>query len=522
MNIVDEIKRARRVGTPLIAVTTADQPTCISTLRRKGINGGAPLILWDVVRGYSPLNDAGREAVQSVLADSDPMAMTNIVEALAAALKFPEKSVILVSNAHRYLDEPAPMQAVMNLRDQFKSTGRTLVMLGVDFRLPAELTQDVLILDEPLPDDSAIEAILASLYEPNGVETTPELLERSKDALRGLAAFPIEQAASLSVRSRDGKQVAEVADMWERKRRMIQQVRGLTMETGGETFDDIGGLASVKEFAKRLFSGPRRPRVIVFIDEIEKAMAGAGTDGFGDSSGVSQDFLQVLLTEMEDRKYTGQIAVGPAGSGKSFYARTVAATYNVPLLRLDLGAAKGSLVGQSEAQIRAAMKAIRSIAGDAGALFVATCNRLDSLPPELRRRFRFGIYFFDLPDSDERKSIAAIHAKRYPGKLKPDFFAARDGWSGANIRDCCELAYAMSCTLEEASKRLVPAAQQDPQGLERLRNMAAGKFLSASYPGPYRLPDGSIPMAEPTIRRIGVIAEVEQPESPIKKGERGN
>jgi hypothetical protein len=44
----------------------------------------------------------------------------------------------------------------------------------------------------------------------------------------------------------------------------------------------------------------------------------------------------------------------------------------------------------------------------------------------------------------------------------------------------------MRCSLKEASEYIVPVAESDPASIERLRQMADRKFLSASTPGKYR------------------------------------
>jgi SpoVK/Ycf46/Vps4 family AAA+-type ATPase len=69
---------------------------------------------------------------------------------------------------------------------------------------------------------------------------------------------------------------------------------------------------------------------------------------------------------------------------------------------------------------------------------IATANDVSALPPELLRKGRFDeIFFIDLPDTDERKEIFAIHLrkrKRDPKKFKLAELASRsDGFSGAEI-----------------------------------------------------------------------------------------
>jgi hypothetical protein len=148
---------------------------------------------------------------------------------------------------------------------------------------------------------------------------------------------------------------------------------------------------------------------------------------------------------------------------------------------------------------------------------------MDKLPPALRRRFRFGVWFFDLPDAVERHGIGALHCARY-NKTDLGFFRGQEGWSGANIRDCCELAFAMTCEMSEAAKFIVPAATQDPTGLERLRSMANGRFLSAAYPGTYKLPSNFVETPATKIRKIGEVYEAETtPPAPTKiEKKRGN
>jgi SpoVK/Ycf46/Vps4 family AAA+-type ATPase len=253
----------------------------------------------------------------------------------------------------------------------------------------------------------------------------------------------------------------------------------LSVNRSGEKYDDLGGLENAKLFGRRILAGKAAPKAIVFIDEIEKALAGAA----GDSSGVSQDILASLLSYMQDRAATGIIAVGPPGSGKSAWAKATGNTGNVPTIVFDLGGMKGSLVGESEAHIRAALKVVSAVADDS-ALFVATCNSIGALPPELRRRFSFGTFFFDLPTADERNIIWRIYLDRY--KLPAQGLPDDDGWTGAETRVCCDLAWRLGCTLLEASSYVVPVARSAAQQIEALRTQASGRFISASAPGIYR------------------------------------
>src|SRR5262245_5905759 len=93
----------------------------------------------------------------------------------------------------------------------------------------------------------------------------------------------------------DQEDAPSLADI---QRRIVEMAtdRGLLYERGRETFDDIGGQASFKQFLQGLFAGPRRPRLVVRWDEIDKSVSSAASGTIADNTGVSQDMLKVLLT----------------------------------------------------------------------------------------------------------------------------------------------------------------------------------------------------------------------------------
>lgn len=500
MTITSQLNRAREVGTPLVAVATADQPATASAIAREMVElkhgkGPAPVIGWDILRGYHPRNKIGEDALAKMLGEMPVEATRNLGAALNLAAAAPPFTVLLFMNAQRLMDEPIMAQGIMNLRDLFKVDGRTLVLLGPSFdHLPAEIGQDILVFDEPLPTREELRKSTEKLYEDNEVKSVAsETLDRSADALAGLAPFPAESAASLAV---DEKGKIDIGHMWQRKFRAIENVRGLTMSLPKIGFANMGGCREIVSYIDEIASGPCRPKIIVWLDEFEKMIAGGGGSGPGESSGTSQDQIKVLLTDMERYGWVGDLRVGPPGCSKSLSVQLMAGHLGVPLAEADLGAAKSKWVGESEAQIRALVKAILAMGGEGpGVYFAATCNSLESLSAPLRRRFSAPgstPFMFDLPDEDELEAIGNIqlaHWERLAGRaLTKDrgFFRKCIGWSGANVRDCCRVAYSRGRQIEEVI--IVPAAQQDKVGLEKLRQMAHGIFLSASYPGTYKKP----------------------------------
>jgi SpoVK/Ycf46/Vps4 family AAA+-type ATPase len=228
--------------------------------------------------------------------------------------------------------------------------------------------------------------------------------------------------------------------------------------------------------------------VIVFMDEIEKWASGIMATG-GDN-GVNKDAFGVVLKEIALNKYRGLTIVGPAGTGKTVFAQATAAEFGVPLLEVDMGEAKGSLMGESQAKVRQLWKTIAAIAGEGGALIICAANSLpDDLPQELRRRIAsLGTYFADLPTPDERSAIWSIHRSNYG--ISPAFELPNDDdWTGADIANCCDLADSLGLSLVDASKRLVPMAKSQPDTIKKLRQQANGRWQSSTIVGPYVMTD---------------------------------
>jgi hypothetical protein len=468
-------KAARRVATPLIAVRTPDPAATIDAI--VSTSNGSPMISWDIIRGLRGVskNDATVSALANILGERDPSFFANPAEALTAIVGLPAKAIVFMLNAHRFLSNEAVAQAVWNLRDIFKGNGSTLVMLCPSITLPAELSQDVLVLDEPLPTTDELRTIITDTLKQAKLDAPEPTIVKAIDATCGLAAFPAEQATAMSC----SKEGLDTNALWERKRQQIEQTPGLSVWRGGQTFDSIGGNDNAKKFFRQVLAGEQPPRAIVFIDEIEKAMSGSA----GDTSGVSQEMLGTLLTYMQDKGATGVIAVGPPGAGKSEIAKAAGNTGNIPTIAFDLSGMKGSLVGESGANLRNALKVVEAVS-QGRTLFIATCNSIGSLPPELRRRFSFGTFFFDLPDAEERAAIWSIYLDKFGIKKqeKPD----DAGWTGAEIKMCCDLAYRLKTTLKDAAAFIVPVSRSAADQIEKLRTQANGRFISASKPGVYR------------------------------------
>jgi SpoVK/Ycf46/Vps4 family AAA+-type ATPase len=219
------------------------------------------------------------------------------------------------------------------------------------------------------------------------------------------------------------------------------------------------------------------------------------------------------------------------GAGKSLAAKAIAASWQVPLFRMDFGALFDKYQGESERKLREALKVADAMQpcvlwmdeiekglaggsgdGDTGAgkrmlgtlltwmqerrssvFLVATANDIESLPPELMRKGRFDeIFFVDLPTAATREGIFRIHLGRhrvgFDAVALQRLVAQSDGYSGAEIEAAVVAArYEAHALSKPADAALVAAeiARTRPLSVTRaeavraLRAWAAGRTVSA-------------------------------------------
>lgn len=483
MEMINQFKAARRASAPIVAINTPDPSATIGVIQVA--LGAEPIAQWNIIDGITALNDRVKGEVGQMNQGEDPSVITgNPIEALRRAAAFmPNRGVLFFHNAHFFAqttptDSHKPViQAIWNLRDKWKVGGKTLVLLAPSFEVPLELRNDIVMIDEPLPTDKElIPVVTRGLSKVSAKRAGSKLMTKLVDAVAGLATFNAEQTISMSVSPKTKR--PDMDQIWEQKIKIIEQARGLKVYRHGAEFKDIGGNDNIKLLLQKIARGNRCPRLVVFLDEIEKTMQSAGTE----SSGTTTDQLKVLLTSMQDYNWTGTLIYGFAGTGKSELAKAFGNEAGCPTVEADLGGMKNMWVGSSEANMRAFIKTILAMGGN-NVFFIATCNGLVNLPPEFKRRFRKGVWFCDLPAAPERSKIWEIYFRKFnlQDRVKP----VDDGWTGAEIRLCCENAHEFGISLLEAATFMTITSHAMGNDVEAMRQAASGKYIDAQNPGVY-------------------------------------
>lgn len=487
-----------RARNPLLWIVTREEARVERLLMEAAQAAQYEPRFWDCATGITTY--AGEQIDARA---TDPAAVLNIIRDSQA------RQLWILRDLPGFLRDPFVLRSTRTLARQLplatREQARAVIVLTPTNEVPPELAGHAIVIEWPLPDRSEIAAILDSAIDslpedikakaaPNGTR------EAAIDAAVGLTA---EEAQSCYAKSLVSTRRIDPQTVATEKKRVIAREKVL------EWYDPIaGGLDAVGG-----------------LDEL-KAWLRARRAAFTPAA----------------RAYglpppKGCLLVGVPGCGKSLTAKAIATAWQMPLLRLDLGALKSKFVGESEANIRKALKVAETVApcvlwldeiekalagatqgaadggvsGDAlgavlswmqdraGSVFVvATANDVSALPPELLRKGRFDeIFFVDLPSVNERMSIlnAALRSHGLspttPHSLDIEYLAkATDSFTGAEL--AALIPEAMYAAFADGERSLhtddiaravastVPLAKTAAEKVDALRKWAKTRARNAS------------------------------------------
>ncbi len=492
MTLAERLSEYVRAAFSGIYVRSHEHDDAIAELAGLCRDQGWSLATWDVDRGLGLSGHAdGRGVVPGA---ADPLSAIRSLPAMAT----PGGTAILaLRNFHRFFGSPEVAQALDTQLAAGKAARTFVVILAPVVQVPAELEKLFVVVEHDLPGRDQLAAIAAGVATEPGELPVGVALDAVLDAAAGLTRLEAENAFGLSL-VRHGRLAPEV--LWEIKGGALKKSGLLSLHRGGGSFADLGGLDALKAFCARALR-PGRP---------------------------------------EGVRAKGVLLLGPPGSGKSAFAQALGCETGRPTLTLDVGSLLGSLVGQSEANIRSALRQVdamspcvvmideveKALAGSSGsggdsgvsarlfgtllswlndrtsdAFVVCTANDISRLPPEFARSERFDATFFlDLPGPEAKRALWAMYREKY--QLDPASRAPEDrDWTAAEVKACCRLAALLDVPLDEASRNIVPVAVTAGEAVERLRSWASGRCLSADRPGLYARDPGVASRPGRNVRR---------------------
>lgn len=424
-------------GAALVFIETLEDSRILDHVGALAHERQTPLFMWDA---------AGALTCSTPL--DHPPQTKGIQEALAYVKSEIHAGLVVILDPQPHLKDPAVLRLLIDLAQDTQGPSRTVILVGDHLELPDHLRRVGKYFTPPFPDSELIreiyyEEVYRWLREDHGRKFMKpgDMEDKLVRHLSGLNEEDVRRLIAESIRDDGRLTLVDLKRILNFKRENSGK-DGL-IEFGIETqgLDLVGGLNHLKEWL-----------------ELRRAtFTGERTD-----QGIDPP--------------KGMLLLGVQGAGKSLAAKAVAGSWHVPLMRLDFGNLYSKWLGESEHNLKEALRQAEAMApcvlwideieksvanemGDAdggvsrrilGSLLtwmnerhakvflVATANDVSRLPPELLRKGRFDeIFFVDLPSQAVRRDIFAIHlGKRH---LNPRFFdlgnlaRASEGFSGSEI-----------------------------------------------------------------------------------------
>lgn len=503
--VAADVTALLRARNPILWIVTKEEQRAERYLVEAALAAQYVPRFWDVGAGVT--NVAGE--VEKI-ASQDPEAILAAIKERSENVTLKERGVWILRDLPVWLRGPQYATTLRQLRNltrslpliDTKDRQQAIIVISPDGDVPSELTGIATVIEWPLPDRAEIEDILDSAIEgmPPSLQAGAADNGTRDQAIDAAVGLTGDEAAACYARSLVQHKRIDVATVTNEKKRVIARERVL------EWYDPLpGGLSAV--------------------GGLENLKAWLMSRKLAYSPAAREYGLP---------SPKGALIVGVSGTGKSLTAKAIATAWNVPLLKVDLGALKSKFVGESEANLRKAFKVIEAIgrcvvwidevekalagatqgAADGGvssdvlgfvlswmqerqgeAFVVATANDVTSLPPELLRKGRFDeIWWVDLPNETERRDIfaAALRANGRDG-IKVDLgklAEAANGFTGAEIAatipEALFTAFAdgarepTTADLLDAARDVVPLSKIASEKIKALREWAQGRARSAA------------------------------------------
>jgi len=478
---------------PIICIETHEESRAEEILARISGRLRLPFFHWVATEGLTRSGEP-----QPVYNTKTAMEVLNFIRTSSL------EAVYLMKDLHRYLEDPLLVRKLRDLCQCFRQKRKSLVLTAPSFDIPPELMNEVVFFDLSLPTSAELKELVLRVVQ--GISSRRKITVKMDAAtgrklvecLKGLTLNEAERVLTRAI-VHDGRlSVDDLPLILDAKKQKISQSGLIEFIPRQETLDGVGGLKNLKQWL-----GTRKG---AFSEEAK-------------SFGIDPP--------------RGVLLLGIQGCGKSLMAKAIAQEWELPLLRLDTGSLYSKYIGETDSNVREAIRLAESLApvvlwideiekaftspsgsdADGGVsarmlgtflswmqekkapvFVVATANNIHLLPPELLRKGRFDeIFFMDLPGAEERAEIFRLHLqrrKRDPAGFDLAALAhAAEGFSGAEIEQgivsalysafstCRELG--TECILHELCSTR-PLSLVMKEQIDQMREWASGRTVSAA------------------------------------------
>ncbi|MEZ5510823.1 MAG: AAA family ATPase [Gammaproteobacteria bacterium] len=477
---------------PLIVIETFEEPRAIEMIARAGIKQNRPVFIWSITEGLKRID---LEHAVAERLTNEPDATLNHIKATG------RPGIYVLCDFHPFVqDNPKNVRLLKEIAMRHEQLHHSVILLSHAFTIPPEIKRYCAQMELSLPGDEELlhlvreeAALWSNQHQGQKVKTDSRTLDKLVANLRGMTWSDARRLARGVIFDDGAITSSDLPELNKAKFDLLDMDGVLGYEYDTADFADVGGLNGLKRWLQQ-----RREAFLQRNDQLDAPK--------------------------------GILLLGVQGSGKSLAAKAVAGMWGVPLLRLDVGALYNKYIGETEKNLRDALKMAdtlapcvlwldemeKAMAGDdsdngtsrrllgslltwmaerkAPVFIVATSNDISRMPPELVRKGRLDeIFFVDLPEEAVRRDIFAIHLRKR--SRSPDLFdlemlaRSSDGFSGAEIEQAIVSAL-YRCAAEQCeltTQHLLheiaitsPLSVVMAEKIEQLRQWAAERTVAAN------------------------------------------
>jgi SpoVK/Ycf46/Vps4 family AAA+-type ATPase len=408
---------------PIIVLESHEEPKAIDLFMRVARKRNKPVFQWTLTDGLQKVS-FGLQLVKDTQ-HSEPEEVLQRIKGGA------EPGFYVLCDFHHWLDEhPKNIRLLKDIAQKNTSGEITVVLLSHALDLPPELSRLSARFKMSLPNDKQILSIIREEAKQWGqlngnqkVTTDNETLQKLVSNLKGLPRGDICHLVRGAIVDDGAITASDIPEVNQAKFKLMELEGILSYEYDTKQFAAVGGMENLKKWL-----GIRR-------------------GAFNNNSTVNSSGNGGGVAKIDAPK--GILLLGVQGGGKSLAAKSVAGMWNVPLLRLDIGALYNKFHGETERNLRESLamaekmspcvlwmdeieKGLSTDNSDSGTsqrvlgtlltwlsekrspvFVVATSNDISKLPPELIRKGRLDeLFFVDLPDEKTREIIFKIHLEK--------------------------------------------------------------------------------------------------------------
>ena len=339
----------------------------------------------------------------------------------------PKRSVLVLKDVHREIDDPEIIARIKFIAERtmyVEGYWVPIIIVSTVRNIPKELDKLITVFDNDYPNREEIESLIDEYSKAYSFRVPKSTMSELSLAFKGLSEFEIRQILNLAYQN-DGAIGKDDLPLIRKEKEQAIKKGGLLEAIGSRVGRySVGGLGNLMRYLSSKAS--------IFCN-------------LSDAIDFGVDVPKGILI------------VGLPGCGKSLSAKVCASLFKAPLLRLDVGRLMGKYVGESEENLRRAIRQAESatpcvlwideiekaFAGvgrddgggvttrlfghfltwmqekDSAVYVVATANDITGIPPEFLRKGRFDeIFSVGLPNDMERRSIFEIHLKKRKQDLR--------------------------------------------------------------------------------------------------------